>query len=68
MSAITSVVVGGTGVTGSFIVKGLLKRGHIVTVIHSGRHKPSPDVAPWYHDVSTCSQINTKSNLFLFLL
>ena len=48
----TSLVVGGTGVTGSFIVMGLLKRGHTVTVIHSGRHKPAADIAPWYHDNS----------------
>ena len=42
------LVVGGTGVTGSFIVQGLLQRNHTVTVLHSGRHKPSSEMSPWY--------------------
>ena len=50
--AMTSLVIGGTGVTGSFIVMGLLKRGHTVTVLHSGRHKPAADIAAWYYDGS----------------
>ena len=48
----SSLLVGGTGVTGSFVVTGLLRRGHAVTVLHSGRHKPHRDLAPWYHDGS----------------
>eukprot|EP00947_MAST-08B_sp_MAST-8B-sp1_P003401 g3401.t1 len=48
----TSLVVGGTGVTGSFVVAGLLRRSHTVTVAHTGRHKPARADAPWYYDGS----------------
>lgn len=34
-----SLVIGGTGPTGHFIVNGLRERGHRVTILHSGRHE-----------------------------
>ncbi|MCU1360147.1 MAG: NAD-dependent epimerase/dehydratase, partial [Ilumatobacteraceae bacterium] len=36
---VTALVVGGTGPTGPAIVNGLLQRGHVVTILHSGRHE-----------------------------
>ena len=40
-----SLVIGGTGPTGPFIVNGLLARGHRVTILHSGRHEV-PEIPP----------------------
>ena len=34
-----SLVIGGTGPTGHFIVNGLLRRGHTVSILHTGRHE-----------------------------
>ena len=34
-----SLIIGGTGPTGHFIVNGLRERGHNVTLLHSGRHE-----------------------------
>ncbi|HET6472571.1 MAG TPA: hypothetical protein VFG38_12070 [Pseudomonadales bacterium] len=34
-----TLVIGGTGPTGHFIVNGLLERGHAVTILHTGRHE-----------------------------
>lgn len=34
-----ALVIGGTGPTGPFIVRGLLARGYAVTILHSGRHE-----------------------------
>ncbi|MCP8937756.1 hypothetical protein NK718_04455 [Alsobacter sp. SYSU M60028] len=39
MAAKKVLVVGGTGVTGPFVVNGLIHRGHHVTIFHSGRHE-----------------------------
>lgn len=39
MAKQTALVVGGTGVTGPFVVNGLLKRGYEVTILHSGLHE-----------------------------
>ena len=46
----TSLVIGGTGVTGIPIVNGLLERGHSVTIINSGTHPPPQALAPWNFD------------------
>ena len=35
----TALVVGGTGPTGPHVVGGLLDRGFVVTVLHTGRHE-----------------------------
>jgi len=35
----TALVVGGTGPTGPHVVRGLLDRGHRVTILHTGRHE-----------------------------
>jgi nucleoside-diphosphate-sugar epimerase len=34
-----TLVIGGTGPTGPFIVEGLLERGHEVAILHSGNHE-----------------------------
>ncbi len=34
-----TLVIGGTGPTGHFVVNGLLRRGHTVTILHTGRHE-----------------------------
>ena len=34
-----TLVIGGTGPTGPFIVNGLLERGHHVTIFHRGTHE-----------------------------
>ncbi len=34
-----SLVIGGTGPTGHFVVNGLLRRGHTVSILHTGRHE-----------------------------
>jgi nucleoside-diphosphate-sugar epimerase len=36
---VRSLVIGGTGPTGPFLVNGLRARGHTVTILHSGRHE-----------------------------
>lgn len=38
-----ALVIGGTGPTGPFLVRGLLARGYDVTILHRGRHT-NPDV------------------------
>jgi len=43
-----TLVIGGTGPTGPFIVNGLLKRGHEVTILHRGTHEVEFD-APVEH-------------------
>jgi nucleoside-diphosphate-sugar epimerase len=48
MSSKRVLVVGGTGVTGPFVVNGLIARGHDVTIFHSGRHEVEFD-APVVH-------------------
>ncbi len=35
----TALVIGGTGPTGPLVVNGLRDRGHIVTILHTGRHE-----------------------------
>ena len=40
-----SLVIGGTGPTGHFIVNGLRARGHAVAILHSGRHEV-PEIPP----------------------
>lgn len=37
--ATTTLLIGGTGPTGPFIVRGLLDRGHDVTICHTGAHE-----------------------------
>lgn len=39
MTRKTALVVGGTGITGPFVVNGLLRRGYEVTILHSGLHE-----------------------------
>lgn len=40
-----TLVIGGTGPTGPFIVEGLVQRGHQVTVLHRGQHEaPLPPI------------------------
>ncbi len=39
MTATRAVVVGGTGPTGIWIVRGLLSRGYDVTILHRGQHE-----------------------------
>ncbi|MGB5756743.1 MAG: hypothetical protein WBM50_07500 [Acidimicrobiales bacterium] len=34
-----ALVIGGTGPTGPHIVNGLIERGHVVTILHTGRHE-----------------------------
>ncbi len=48
MSGKKVLVVGGTGVTGPFVVNGLIKRGYEVTIFHSGQHEVEFD-APVEH-------------------
>jgi nucleoside-diphosphate-sugar epimerase len=36
---VTTLVIGGTGPTGPYIVEGLVERGHRVTVLHGGKHE-----------------------------
>ncbi|MDY7032771.1 MAG: NAD-dependent epimerase/dehydratase family protein, partial [Thermodesulfobacteriota bacterium] len=47
----TILVIGGTGPTGHFIVRGLKKKGHTVTILHSGRHEipETPDGVEHIH-------------------
>ncbi len=40
-----ALVVGGTGPTGPFLVKGLQKRGYTVTILHRGTHE-IPEIGP----------------------
>lgn len=49
---VSTLVIGGTGVSGIPLVKRLIERGHNVKIFHSGRHKPSKIDAPWYYDGS----------------
>ena len=42
---VQTLVVGGTGPTGPFIVEGLRKRGHHVTIFHRGTHE-IPEIPP----------------------
>jgi nucleoside-diphosphate-sugar epimerase len=39
LGAVRSLVIGGTGPTGHFLVSGLRARGHAVAILHSGRHE-----------------------------
>ncbi|TFG93942.1 MAG: epimerase, partial [Myxococcales bacterium] len=39
LAAVRSLVIGGTGPTGHFLVNGLRARGHQVAILHSGRHE-----------------------------
>jgi nucleoside-diphosphate-sugar epimerase len=47
-----SLVIGGTGPTGHFIVNGLRARGHAVTILHTGRHE-IPEIPPEVEHVHT---------------
>jgi nucleoside-diphosphate-sugar epimerase len=38
-SELRTLVIGGSGPTGPYIVQGLLERGHRVTIFHGGQHK-----------------------------
>ena len=49
---VSSLIVGGTGVSGSFIVSGLIERGHDVTVYTTGRTVPTEEESPWWYDGS----------------
>ncbi|MDH4364585.1 MAG: NAD(P)H-binding protein, partial [Acidimicrobiia bacterium] len=40
-----TLVIGGTGPTGPFIVNGLRERGHQVTIFHRGTHE-IPEIPP----------------------
>jgi nucleoside-diphosphate-sugar epimerase len=40
MSGMRVLVVGGTGPSGPHVVRGLLERGHAVTIFHRGAHEP----------------------------
>ena len=42
---VRTLVVGGTGPTGPFIVEGLRQRGHQVTIFHRGTHE-IPEIPP----------------------
>jgi nucleoside-diphosphate-sugar epimerase len=46
--AMRALVVGGTGPTGPHVVRGLLERGHDVTIFHRGAHEP-PDLSGVEH-------------------
>lgn len=35
----TALVIGGTGPTGPYVVNGLIDRGYVVTILHSGTHE-----------------------------
>lgn len=48
----SALVVGGTGPTGPHVVRGLLERGHDVTILHTGRHE-SPEIADEVRHVHT---------------
>lgn len=47
-AAPSTLVIGGSGPTGQWLVEGLLQRGHVVTMMHSGAHKPSHS---WYNKI-----------------
>jgi nucleoside-diphosphate-sugar epimerase len=49
---VRSLVIGGTGPTGHFLVNGLRARGHAVTMLHSGRHEV-PEIPPEVEHVHT---------------
>ena len=49
---VSSLIVGGTGVSGSFIVSGLIERGHDVTVYTTGRTVPTEEESPWWYNGS----------------
>jgi nucleoside-diphosphate-sugar epimerase len=36
---VKTLVIGGTGATGPYVVNGLIQRGHDVTILHSGQHE-----------------------------
>lgn len=40
-----ALLIGGTGPTGPHVVRGLLARGFVVTILHSGRHE-TPEIPP----------------------
>jgi nucleoside-diphosphate-sugar epimerase len=48
-----TLVIGGTGPTGPFVVNGLVAAGHSVTILHTGKHEldtlPPFDVVPHIH-------------------
>jgi nucleoside-diphosphate-sugar epimerase len=47
-----TLVIGGTGPTGPYVLRGLLERGHQVTLLHRGVHEPDglPDVPHLHAD------------------
>lgn len=47
-----TLVVGGTGPTGPFIVNGLLERGHEVVILHTGGHEV-PEIPPEVEHIHT---------------
>jgi hypothetical protein len=51
-AASRTLVIGGTGPTGPHIVRGLLERGHRVTILHGGHHEVDfgPDVEHLHGD------------------
>lgn len=48
----TALVIGGTGPSGPFVVKGLVDRGFETTILHSGNHEP-PEIPPEVEHIHT---------------
>ena len=47
-----TLVIGGTGPTGHFVVNGLLRRGHTVSILHTGRHEVA-EIPPQVEHIHT---------------
>ena len=47
-----TLVIGGTGPTGHFVVNGLLGRGHTVSILHTGRHEVA-EIPPQVEHIHT---------------
>lgn len=48
----TALVIGGTGPSGPFVVKGLVDRGFATSILHSGNHEP-PEIPPEVEHIHT---------------
>ena len=55
----TALVVGGTGPTGHFIVNGLLERGFLVAILHTGNHEVA-EIPPEVEHIHTDPYDKTK--------